>query len=90
MWAMFIILNALDAYTTWTNIQLYGISVELNPIIYHVLDAYGPHALFGWKAVWVGIVLCCHKWITLRVLITLNIVFLAIVLGNAFVHKYPL
>jgi hypothetical protein len=82
LWITFIILNILDAYSTWMVIQEYGIRAELNPIIYHVLETYGAHALFAWKTFWVGIVLLCYQLITRRVLILLNIVFLVIVIGN--------
>jgi hypothetical protein len=82
LWITFIILNVLDAYTTWAVIQQYGIKAELNPIIYYVMQTYGVNALFAWKTFWVGIVLLCYQLITRRVLIILNIVFLVVVIGN--------
>jgi hypothetical protein len=82
LWITFIILNIVDAYSTWLVIQQYGIKAELNPIIYHVMETYGVNALFAWKTFWIGIIFLCHQFITTKVLIILNIVFLLVVIGN--------
>jgi uncharacterized membrane protein len=85
LWFLFVVINMLDFISTAMNVNVYGYSVEMNPIIQPIIQHGGLMGLFWYKIATVGIILVLlRKYITYQMLLALNTILLLIVCGNVF------
>ena len=85
LWVCFIILNIIDAFSTYFNLVNHGIEVELNPLIFWTISTFGLYSVFVWKVVVVAVLWLSRRyWNTFNVMVVLNVVMLLVVSGNLF------
>jgi len=87
LWIAFVAVNLLDFISTVSNVATYGAAVEMNPFIRPVIEYGGTVGLATYKLTAFAILsVILFRWITYQMLIVLNVVFLAIVYGNVYLH----
>ena len=73
-------LNYLDYLTTQIILNLGG--MESNPLMAYLINHYGMGSVFWFKLVTLGAFLLLLKYISLRIIIMVDIIYLSVVTGN--------
>lgn len=90
LFALFVVVNCLDYYSTKLLVDLGGPSVEVNPIMRWAIILMGTFGMIVMKSAVLGIMWWFREHIRLRVLVILNIIFVGVVVNNFINYHYTL